>query len=165
MSDSHLVGIWLVGICWVTILIMIDAAQNRRMKWKKENKSKVEGGEGLDESPEPPTQWSEVFISSSHFLWESRATNPKILEATLYSLITTSFETRRSFLGKYLFSTSQTGEEAFWEDAHLQFFNFIKIRITQLRWGRRHAAETLSWTKRAGASFSCPDLPVNNNDR
>ena len=30
--------------------------QNRRMKWKKENKSKVEGGEGLDESPEPPSQ-------------------------------------------------------------------------------------------------------------
>ena len=36
--------------------------QNRRMKWKKENKSKVEGGEGLDESPEPPTQWSEVTL-------------------------------------------------------------------------------------------------------
>jgi len=28
--------------------------QNRRMKWKKENKAKVEGGDGLDESPEPP---------------------------------------------------------------------------------------------------------------
>ena len=27
--------------------------QNRRMKWKKENKAKVEGGD-LDESPEPP---------------------------------------------------------------------------------------------------------------
>ena len=35
--------------CWVLL-------QNRRMKWKKENKSKVEGGEGLDESPEPPSQ-------------------------------------------------------------------------------------------------------------
>ena len=23
MSDSHLVGIWLVGICWVTIIIII----------------------------------------------------------------------------------------------------------------------------------------------
>ena len=39
------------------------ADQNRRMKWKKENKSKVEGGEGLDESPEPPSQWSEVTFS------------------------------------------------------------------------------------------------------
>ena len=28
--------------------------QNRRMKWKKENKAKVENGEGGDESPEPP---------------------------------------------------------------------------------------------------------------
>ena len=28
--------------------------QNRRMKWKKENKAKVEAGEGGDESPEPP---------------------------------------------------------------------------------------------------------------
>ena len=29
--------------------------QNRRMKWKKENKAKVEGGDdGLDKSPEPP---------------------------------------------------------------------------------------------------------------
>ena len=25
--------------------------QNRRMKWKKENKSKLDGGEGLDDSP------------------------------------------------------------------------------------------------------------------
>jgi hypothetical protein len=32
------------------------ALQNRRMKWKKENKSKTDGGEGLDESPEPPGQ-------------------------------------------------------------------------------------------------------------
>ena len=23
MSDSHLVGIWLVGICWVTIIVMV----------------------------------------------------------------------------------------------------------------------------------------------
>ena len=28
--------------------------QNRRMKWKKENKAKVEAGEGGDESPEHP---------------------------------------------------------------------------------------------------------------
>ena len=28
--------------------------QNRRMKWKKENKAKVEAGEAGDESPEPP---------------------------------------------------------------------------------------------------------------
>ena len=25
--------------------------QNRRMKWKKENKSKLDGGDGLDDSP------------------------------------------------------------------------------------------------------------------
>ena len=30
--------------------------QNRRMKWKKENKTKLEGGEGLDESPESQNQ-------------------------------------------------------------------------------------------------------------
>ena len=29
--------------------------QNRRMKWKKENKAKVEAGEGGDESPEHPS--------------------------------------------------------------------------------------------------------------
>ena len=29
-------------------------SEYRRMKWKKENKAKVEGGEGGDESPEPP---------------------------------------------------------------------------------------------------------------
>ena len=28
--------------------------QNRRMKWKKENKTKVEAGEDGDGSPEPP---------------------------------------------------------------------------------------------------------------
>ena len=66
---------------WASVLKMLNsimlindnqfhADQNRRMKWKKENKSKVEGGEGLDESPEPPSQWSEVTlflkIISSH---------------------------------------------------------------------------------------------------
>ena len=58
---------------WASVLKMLNsimlindnqfhADQNRRMKWKKENKSKVEGGEGLDESPEPPSQWSEVTL-------------------------------------------------------------------------------------------------------
>ena len=30
-------------------------SEYRRMKWKKENKAKVEAGEGGDESPEHPS--------------------------------------------------------------------------------------------------------------
>ena len=33
------------------------------MKWKKENKAKVDGGDGHDESPEPPNIWSEDNLS------------------------------------------------------------------------------------------------------
>lgn len=35
--------------------------QNRRMKWKKENKSKLDGGDGLDDSP-PGSQWGPALI-------------------------------------------------------------------------------------------------------
>ena len=62
------------------------------MKWKKENKTKVEAGEDGEGSPEPPNMWSEADISWTNVLgsltdWEKAASGLEVVFTIFVSIL------------------------------------------------------------------------------
>ena len=76
-------------------------SEYRRMKWKKENKAKVEGGEGGDESPEPPNMWSEANISWTNVLGTLADWSPRPPGVTTMNFAEVVFDTFVSIHSRY----------------------------------------------------------------